>query len=242
MAFNAGDKVYVLRSLLGLDENDISPFYQTKVSQQVRRSVIVDLPGGDQSKPIATSKITLNFGVLIIRIGDYKEEGLIDPLAKSVLHYSRMILPGDSVKLIEVRTEAELEYLWNVHHGMCAQVVLVGHGSKDGFLFGDKDVSAKRMADIFDGPNPGRKEFISLGCQTGLRGFGKGFSKAACVSHFIASFHSIHGSVASLFAQTYLYERYIRSSTVNMAFKHTREGLGAAVSLRLWENGDMYTD
>ena len=77
MAFNIGDNVYVPRALLGLGENDVSPFYRTVVRERERRSVRVDLPDGVLSELVATSRISANFGVLIVRIGDFNEEGLI---------------------------------------------------------------------------------------------------------------------------------------------------------------------
>jgi hypothetical protein len=239
MALAIGDEVYVARSLLGLDENDISPFYRTTVSDRSNRSVRVDLPNGMQSGDIAVSKVTTNFGVLILRIGDFNEDSLLDPLAKSVLHYCRMLLPGDSVRLIEFRTVEELEALWGSLHGMCQQVVIVGHGAPDGFLFGKANVEPRRLGELFDAPRPTKKEFISLGCQTGYSRFGKQFSQTSCVSHFLAPYHSVHGCVASLFTQTFLNERLLGSKTTKVAFKHARNDLIGAASFRLWENGKL---
>ncbi|MEQ8745522.1 hypothetical protein [Pyruvatibacter sp.] len=239
MAFDVGDQVYVARSLLGIDGNDVSPFYRTTVRARNNRSVRVDLPGGAQSGAIATSKVTANFGVLIVRIGDFNEGGLLDPLAKSVLHYSRMLLPGDSVRLIELRTEGELTTFWREIHGMCQQVIIVGHGAPDGYLFGSANITPQRLGEIFDAPNPTKKEFISLGCQTGYKAFGQPFSQTRCVSHFLAPFHSVHGCVASLFTQTFLNERLLASRSTRVAFKHARSDLKGAASFRLWENGKL---
>ena len=239
MALQIGDQVYVRRSLLGLEDDDISPFYRTTIQARTNRSVQVDQPGGGLSDLIATSKVATGFGVLIVRIGDFNEDGLLDPLAKSVLHYCRMLLPGDSVRLIELRTEAELLTLWGTFHGMCEQVVLVGHGDPEGFLFGDQNVAPARLAEIFSAPNPTAKEFISLGCQTGKAEFGKVFSASPCASEFIAPFHSVHGCVASLFTQTYLSERLLASYSTKVAFNHARDDLLGAVSFRLWRNGKL---
>ena len=239
MVLQVGDQVYVSRSLLGLDENEISPFYRTFVRARQNRSVEVDKPDGTLSDRIATSKIVSNFGVLIVRIGDFNEDGLIDPLAKSILHYCRMLLSNDSVRLIELRTEDELTRLWGDFHAMCHQVVIVGHGSPDGYLFGENTISPNRLAEIFCAPAPLAKEFISLGCQTGYASFGKVFSKAMCVSHLLAPFHSVHGCVASLFTQTFLHERLLAACSAKVAFKHAREDLKGAASFRLWESGQL---
>jgi hypothetical protein len=241
MVLAKGDKVYVRRSRLDLEDNDISPFYRTTIQDRKPngRSVKVDKPDGGLSEWIATSKITTNFGVLIVRIGDFNEEGLLDPLAKSVLHYCRMLLPGDAVRLVSLRTEAELATFWEKFHTLCQQVVIIGHADPGGFLFGKDTVSAQQLGTIFSAPNPSPKEFISLGCQTGKAGFAKTFSSFSCVSHFIAPFHSVHGCVASLFTQTFLNERLIASYSTKVAFNHARDDLLGAVSFRLWKNGAL---
>jgi hypothetical protein len=239
MPLQIGDRVYVPRSVLGLDEDAISPFYQTRVRARQDRSVQVDLPDGTLSPQVATSKIAKSFGVLIVRIGDFNEDGLLDPLAKSVLHYCRMLLPGDSVRLIELRTESELARLWGDLHRLYNQVVVVGHGSPTGFTFGEREIDAARLVEILQEPGPGKKEFISLGCKTGYGSFGREFSKAACVSHLIAPFHSIHGCVASLFTKTFLHERLLAAYSPKVAFNHARKDLLGAASFRLWEKGKL---
>ena len=83
MAIEIGDTVYVPRSKLGLDENDASPFYRTIVREREGRSVRVDNADGALSDLIATRKIWKNFGILIIRVGDFNEDYLLDPLARS---------------------------------------------------------------------------------------------------------------------------------------------------------------
>jgi len=239
MPLQIGDQVFVRRSLLGLGDDAISPFYRTTIRARRDRSVQVDKPDGALSDEIATSKVATNFGVLIVRIGDFNEDGLLDPLAKSVLHYCRMLLPGDSVRLIELRTEGELVNLWGNYHGMCQQVVLVGHGGGRGFLFGNQNIGPARLAGIFNAPTPTPKEFISLGCQTGVAAFGKTFSISPCVSHFIAPFDSVHGCIASLFTQTYLNERLLASRSTKVAFNHARDDLLGAVSFRLWKSAKL---
>lgn len=239
MPLQIDDDVYVRRTALGLSDDDISPFYRTKVRARLGRSIRVDKPDGTLSNPIATSKVATNFGVLIIRIGDFNEEGLLDPLAKSILHYCRMLLPGDSVRLIELRTEAELGELWGKFHPMCEQVVLVGHGDPTGYLFGSTNVAPQQLASLFSAPNPTPKEFISLGCQTGVADFSKVFSASGCASDFIAPFHSVHGCIASLFTQNYLSERLLASYSSKVAFNHARDDLLGAVSFRLWRKGSL---
>jgi hypothetical protein len=239
MSPKIGDKVYVRRSILGLSDDAPSPFYSTTVRGKSKRSVSVDMPNGSLSGLVSSSKLYKSFGVLIIRIGDYEEANLLDPLAKSILHYCRMLIPGDDVRLIEIRELKELEFFWKKIHNLYQHVVIVGHGDNHGILFGAEEYPASEIISILEGPKPEKKEFISLGCKTGRAGFGKIFSQAKIVSHFIGPFHSISGSVASLFAQTYLNQRINGSLSAKVAFKHARADLLGAVSFRLWEKGEL---
>ncbi|QYK52905.1 MAG: hypothetical protein KF824_11665 [Fimbriimonadaceae bacterium] len=239
MAIQINDEVYVKRTVLGLGINDISPYYRTTVRQRQVRSVLVDLPDGTLSVPIATSKIDVSVGVLIIRIGDFHEDGLLDPLAKSLLHYLRIMLPPDFVNLIELRTENEFSTLWDTYHALCKQVVLVGHGSGSTLRFGNVDVTAGRFVEMFQEPNPEKKEVISLACLSGQAAFAKSVSGAGSISHFVAPFHSIHGCVGSLFAATYLNERILADYSAKVAFNHARRDLAGAATFRLWDNGKL---
>jgi len=233
------DQVYVPRSLLDLDVNDISPFWRTTVRERNERSVRVDLPGGARSEWVATSKVSIQLGVLIIRIGDYEEWKLIDPLYQSVLHFCKILLTGDQVRAFEVRTIRELLRLWKTYHAGYQQVILIGHGSERSIMIGDRDVSPSRLASIFSHPQPEPKEFLSLCCQTGQAAFGKAFSRSDCCTAFLAPFHSIHGCIASQFCQNYLANRLLDSQTIGVAFNHTRKNLIGAASFRLWPKGNL---
>jgi hypothetical protein len=239
MAIEIGDTVYVPRTAVDLDPNEISPFLQSVVRDRQNRSVQVDLPDGTLSDFIATSKVTKNFGVLIVRIGDFAEEALLDPLAKVVLNYLRMLLPDDSVRLVELRTTDEFATLWGKYHAMCEQIIIIGHGSTNGIYFGDSEILADDFVDLLEAPNPGAKELISLACKTGYSSFGQKVSRSAKVSHMIGPFHSVHGCVGSLFASTYLHERLLASRSPKVAFKHARNELVGATSFRLWTNGNL---
>ena len=50
---------------------------------------------------------------------------------------------------------------------------------------------------------PRQWSFLSLCCQTGYAEFAKRFSAAPCCREIIAPFHSVHGAVASQFAQSF---------------------------------------
>ncbi|PND54337.1 hypothetical protein CRM90_28405 [Mycobacterium sp. ENV421] len=56
-----------------------------------------------------------NLGFVLVRIGDFLTEAtLLDPLAKSVLQYLRLMLPDDLITFLKVRTLNELQEWWTV--------------------------------------------------------------------------------------------------------------------------------
>ena len=78
--------------------------YETRVEQVLDRSVSVRLPGGATSSPIGSSLVHKNIGIVILRIGDLSTEmSLLNPLAKSMLQYCRLLLHDSMVVLQEVR-------------------------------------------------------------------------------------------------------------------------------------------
>lgn len=104
-----------------------SALYRTKVQAVVNRSVDVDVRGG--TFRVAASAVHTSIAVLILRLGDLStEETLLDPLAKSQLHFGRLLLTDDTVRLLEVRSLQELEKFWQREHANYAQVVIIGHG------------------------------------------------------------------------------------------------------------------
>lgn len=239
MAVAIGDEVYVPRTLIGLNPNGISPFHRTVVREREGRSVRIDLPGGQLSGLIAVKKLTFSYGVFILRIGDFEEDNLLNPLAKSILNYAKMLLPGDSVKLVSVRTVREFVHFWGKCHGMCKQMILIGHGYREGFVFGKKNVRAARFRAMIEAPNPSEKEVISLACKTGYSGVGKVLSASPAVSHYVGPYQTVHGGVSSLFASTFLHERLLAHYSARVAIRHARDDLLGAASYRLWESGNL---
>jgi hypothetical protein len=233
------DRVFVPRTLLGLDPQGPSPFHRTVVRHKHQRSVRVELPNGSMSARIGTSRIFRNLGLLIIRVGDYEEQTLLDPLTKSVLQFCRILLPDDHVLATEVRTIEELRFLWNKHHRVVQQVILIGHGSPRSMRFGSDDIDANEFIETLAAANPAPKEFISLCCKTGQAPFAKPISEAALCVDFLAPYHSVHGCIASQFCQNYMTLRLLDGMTTGSAFNKTRKNLIGAASFRRWHNGKL---
>ncbi|MBI5527216.1 MAG: hypothetical protein HY897_12845 [Deltaproteobacteria bacterium] len=106
-----GTNVHVPVSKLG-NFNSQSALYKTIVREIVDRSVKVDVPNGGTAN-VASSAVHTEVGVLIIRVGDFStEDTLLDPMAKSLLQYSRLLLTDDTIRLLEVRSTQEVKAFW----------------------------------------------------------------------------------------------------------------------------------
>lgn len=237
-----GDKVYLPCSKF--KELDLYPaaFYTTKVVEIKNKSIRVNLPGQVISELIGISLAHQNLGLIIVSIGDFDtEETLINPLSKSVLQYSRLLLPDDTLRHVRVRSIAELKTIWNQNHAAYSHVILIGHGSPEGIKFGvDGWVSADRInKDVIKIWGGSKKTIISLCCKTGYKSFGGAVSSYPQCSHFIGPYHSVHGAVASQFFQTFFAYHLLEGKTVVVAFKKARESVAGSTSFRLWESNQL---
>lgn len=239
--FAVDDKVFVPASRVPGMEGHPFAFYETRIAEVGIRKVKVHLQAGATSEWIGSGLCQKNIGILIFTIGDLETEtGLLDPLAKSVLQYCRLLVPDDYLRAYKVRSLAELKSIWQKDQAAYSHVVIVGHGSPEGIKF---SVDGWVKSDVLDTTlkvwGAPKKVFISLCCQTGYKTAGGKLSEMAICSHFLAPFHSVHGAVASQFAQTFLAFHLLEGESVGVAFRHAREYTPGSTSFRLWENGKL---
>ena len=239
--FSVQDKVFVPSSRIPGMEGHPSAFYETRIVEVGIRKLKVKLQGGLTSEWIGTGLCQKNIGILIFTIGDLETEtGLLDPLAKSVLQYCRLLVPDDYLRAYKIRSIAELKSIWHKEQAAYSHVVIIGHGSPDGIKFSvDGWVKSDVLESTLKVRGAPKKVFISLCCQTGYKTTGGKISEMAICSHFLAPFHSVHGAVASQFAQTFLAFHLLQGESVGVAFRHAREYTPGSTSFRLWENGKL---
>ena len=170
------------------------------------RKVKVETKRREVSDWIGTSLVHKDVGILVVNIGDFMSEPvLLDPLAKSVGQFCRLLVPDDQVRQIRVRSLAELEKFWKENQAVYSHVVWIAHGSPSGITFGvDGSVSPDELCDKLRVHGAPKKVYISLCCKTGYKSFGSRVSKAAICSHFIGPFHTVDGAAASQFCQSFL--------------------------------------
>lgn len=207
---NVGDRVFVPSSRLPGGERFPFAVKECDVIEVIGRSIRVQLAGGEPSDLIGLSLVHSNVGILILNIRDLETETtLLDPLAKSILQYCRMLVSDSQVRVFKVRSKEELNTIWQMEQITYSHVVICGHGTKDALKFGvdglvniDDFIAALR---VHGAPS---KTFISLCCSTGYKSFGGNLSRKAICNAFIAPMQEVHGAIASQFCQRFSSWRY----------------------------------
>lgn len=239
MKYLVGTTVFVPVSLLPNGESYTTSLYRTSVTDVRGRSAKIRLRDGVYSDWIATSKLHQNAGIVIVSVGDFCTEGnLLNPLSKSVLQFSRLLLDDSSVTHLRVRAIGELAKWWKHNHEAYSYIVFIGHGAPDSIHFG---YGGARTPEHFGmrvfSIATKKKTIISLCCETGKAAFSKKFSELSSCGHLIAPFHSIHGAIASQFFQTYMCWQLLHGKSTKVAFKKAAESVAGNGIFRLWQNG-----
>lgn len=236
-----GDTVFVPCSRIeGLDRTGVS-LYRSEVVEVGRSKVRVSLAGGSVSDWIGVSLVHKSVGILVLSIGDFEtEQTLLDPLAKSVTQFCRLLVPDDQVRAVRVRSLEELRRLWEREQGAYSHVIWIGHGSETGIHFGVGGwVDAETLGKTLRVRSAPRKVYISLCCKTGYKSFGSTLSRTTMCSRFLGPFHSVEGAVASQFCQTFLTAHLLEGRTVGVAFRKARSSVPGSTSFRLWTAGRL---
>lgn len=247
--FPVGSQVYVPSSLLPApDKRDFALTRATVQAQNVR-SVRVDIQDDDGNDvEIASKRLHgANLGVTVFRIGDLAtEQHTLDPLAKSTLHYLRLLLQPDAVRLHSVRTSAEIQLVWGVEEPLSSHLVLIGHGRADSIRLLDctHPVSGADFAAMLESSHPTTqpKTVVSLSCLTGRQPFAKPFSESLVCGDFHGPYQSVHSAAASLFAQSFFAHHLLSGVGVLAAHRKARAAVGTGVSFRHWRNGKLSTN
>lgn len=236
-----GEQVFVPTALLPNPGSYGTGLIVRKVLETQNRSTTLDLGHNVASPLIANSKLHRNLGILIVRVGDLETEPvLLDPLAKSILHFSRLFMDDSFVHLLSVRSVAELEAWLPLNAARFSHVVLVGHCDAHGLKFGVGGYTQPAQMANLCGVQPNhRLTFISLACQSGRASFAKAFSLLPYCQALIAPFHVVHGVIAAQYCQSFFAHLLLLGESVAVAHRHARQFTPGSTSFRLWEFGVM---
>lgn len=238
---NIGETVYVPCSRIEELGNIGVSLYRTQITNIDGKKAKVRTPGNGESDWIGVSLLHRDVGILVINIGDFETEHiLLDPLAKSVAQFCRLLVPDDQIRQIRVRSLAELKKAWRKEQAAYSHVIWIGHGSVDGIKFAvDGWVSPDTLSTELRVHGAPKKIYISLCCKTGYKSYGGVVSEAPICRYFLGPFHSVEGAVASQFCQTFLASHMLDGKTVGVAFRHARSSVPGGASFRLWNSGNL---
>ncbi|MGW8439250.1 hypothetical protein ACWGKS_29265 [Nocardiopsis sp. NPDC055879] len=244
--FEVGDWVYVPSRLLPNPESRNFALTRAKVRNKSQRSVWLDKQDYTGNDIRVSTKLIHgdHLGITIFRVGDLvTEEHNLDPLAKSTLHYLRLFLEPDLVRLREVRTSVEIRSVWKALGNATSHVVMVGHGSECGMGLLDRSevIGGDDLGDLLDQevPTERPKYFISMSCLTGRAEFAREFSAKKVCKDYLAPFQSVHSASASLFVQSFFANHFLNGHGVTAAHRRARAAVGANVSFRHWRDGKL---
>jgi hypothetical protein len=235
--FSVGEDVWVPSSALPRDE----PF--ALVSRTVRgqdeRSVLVDDMDGGVVKISSRLVHPKTLGFVVLRLGEMATETtLLDPLAKSVLQYLRLLIPDDAVTSLHVRTASEIRHFMADRGAGVSHVVVVGHGSPTALkLMGnDEWLSVEEFTGLLSlGETP--KTVVSLACSTGRTTFGRTISSSDSCSEFVAPIAAAHGASASLFVQYLLHSHLLHGHEFHTSAKQANSST-EGTTFHHWRNGE----
>lgn len=234
--FAVGEEVWVPSTYL-TDEDNFALATRT-VRGHSGRSVVVDDRDGD-TVTVSTRRVHhKTLGFLLLKVGDLvTETTLLDPLAKSVLQYIRLLVPDDAVRILEARTVPEMTEYLKTNADAISHVILVGHGTPSALrVVGDSDLGGEGFADLFKGSSP--KTVISLACATGRADFAKPLSARAECKQFVAPFSEVHGAAASLYAQRLLHAHLLEGHEFRTAARLADESI-ERTRFRHWVDGKL---
>lgn len=233
--FSQGETVWVPSTRL----RGTQPFalMQRKVLDVTERSVVVDVGNSETAKVSTRLVHSSSLGFLIVRVGDLTTETtLLDPLAKSVLQYLRLLISDSEIRMLQVRTAAEVGAFMEKDGAAISHVILIGHGTPTSFLALEEKLSGAEMGLILDHGAP--KVVISLACSTGKTIFAHDLSASSSVREFVAPFGEAHGAAASLFVQTLLHKHLLMGHEFRSAFRIANESL-EGTHFRHWRKGQL---
>lgn len=236
-SFEVGDKVFIPATKVD-DPSAHHAILEKTIDAVVNRSITVTHKG--TSYKFGSSVAYRNVSVIIFCIGDYSsEEFLLNPLAKSILQYFRLLLEDAWLKLYHIRTKEEFSFLWEKNHALYSHVVFIGHGRKDAMQFGDKWLTAPELVRCLNVKDVTPKNYFSLCCKTGLKDFASPFSDAECVSCLVAPKNVCHAASGSEFIQTLFANHFLAGKQIKSAFNKTKKAASPGPKFRFWRDGRL---
>lgn len=252
MTFKVGQHVLVPNVLVGRTDapEAISTYKISEVGagrreKKYQRSVRVNLPNGSQCW-VSSARVHENVGLYLVRVGDLSSEvGLLDPLAKSLRHFFRLLIDDSTFHLVYLRTVNEFAQFLSSAHLNVSHLILIAHGRRDGIRFvGESGVEDWRAPDVFVEQLRLHKprspiHFVSLACDTGYSEFAGLLSTSDHCQSATGPHNAVHGAIASQFCQRLFLEHLLHGTTWQVSVRKARQATPGTASFRMWQKGKL---
>lgn len=235
--YSTGELVWVPGEKLG--GNQPFALVQRNVRGQEQRSVLIDGPDASSIKVSSRLVHRNTLGFLVLRVGDMATEAsLLDPLAKSVLQYLRLLVQDDVVHAVSIRTREELtEYMQELGSGV-SHVVVIGHGKSDALIMlRGRPLTAPDFLSAM-GRGDTERTLISLACKTGRQAFSGVVSSSEGWREVVAPHDDVHGAGASLFLQFLLHTHLVHGHEFKTSAR-LADAATEGIRFRHWRNGRL---
>jgi hypothetical protein len=144
----------------------------------------------------------------------------------------------------KIRSIDELKEFWVQENNAISHLILIGHGTKDGLIFGrDTIVNAGLLIASLQNDNGKNQgvQIISLCCKSGNGIVGKKISSAPFCQSFIGPAFSIHSADAALFCQAFLNYQLLYGLTDKRAYDYARLSTPGRIEFNLWSKAKLYS-
>jgi|APMed6443717190_1056831.scaffolds.fasta_scaffold110265_2 hypothetical protein len=240
---NENSRVHVPSRSVGLGDNYPSAMVECRFLRVSEKKGIIDqIPRIQGEKLIDLRLITRKLGFLIIQLGDFDtEELLLEPLFEAITHTTSLVLMSEYVWKRRVRSLAEFSKFWQEFSGVLSHLVLVGHGSKNGLIFGEKEEGSSEFISVLNSSSTVGQApiIISLCCKSGNGIFGKAVSGSQKCRAFIGPSGSIHAANAALFYQLFLSHSLIDGRTNEKAYQLARVFTPGVTEFNMWKKTNL---
>lgn len=232
-------RVHVPAKSVGLDSNYPFAMVECKyVRKKGLKGVLDDIPRVQGSRSLDLRLISQKLGFLIVQVGDFDtEKFLLDPLHTAIVTTTELVLKPDNVWSCHIRSIAEFRKFWVRQNAIISHLVIVGHGSQKGLIFGDEVVDAKEFIEALSIPESQGQApiIISLACKSGNTIFGKSVSGSGSCRAFIGPSGTIHASNAALFYQSFLSHNLLEGRTNEKAYQKARVFTPGVTEFNMWQ-------
>ena len=238
MSFDLNEKIHVPSLKAGLTFDYPYSMTSGEICDLTDKYIKINLPNGEISEEIPISLARKKLGILIIQIGDFESElTLLEPLKKTIIQFTRLLLNDEYIHSYSVRSPDELRYIWEKEHLITSHIILIGHGDALSIKFGSKHkVNASDFIKLLstDGGVGEAKQVISLCCKTGSKSFGGTVSGTPNIEAFIGPSSVLHGANASQFLQSYLTYHFLYGYKSSTAYEYARATSPGASDFVFW--------